>query len=601
MSLLLPFFFQWTLGGFIPSGAVMLWAMVAIVGSLTFANAKSNIRWLLLYLVFTIVTGLLDSFIQGHRIEVSPNITTFFFVINITIISAIVFGLTIYLLFKRDQAVRAYEEKNTEIADLLEKQEQKVEERTSELKIAKEEAETANLAKSKFLANMSHELRTPLNAIMGYAQILTQDKEVPENKKRSLDIIKQSSLHLLNMINDILDLAKIEAQRVELTLNDFNLSTMLTNISDIFQMQARQKKLSFHNQIASNLPSIVRGDDQKLRQVLMNLLNNAVKYTETGKIIFKVDYHDDKIFFQIEDTGIGIAPEVLKEIFLPFQQVHKKDQVTEGTGLGLTISSKLTKVMNSELKVESKVGIGSVFRFELELPHITEHIQTNDVIKRRVVGYRGEIRKILVVDDIEQNRLVLMSALEPLGFKVLEAVDGQDGVSKTIEFEPDLVFIDLRMPVMDGYEAICQIRKLPIGQKVIIIGISASVFDSNRKKSLKAGSNDFIGKPFILEEILGLIQTHLSLNWNYDDEEEIVENINSEATSATSDIIVPPKEDIAGLFDMAMQGNIKGILEQADIFEEMDTRYTPFASELRELAQSFKIKKIQDFVRQYLD
>ncbi len=578
----------------------MLWAMVAIVGSLTFANAKSNIRWLLLYLVFTIVTGLLDSFIQGHRIEVSPNITTFFFVINITIISAIVFGLTIYLLFKRDQAVRAYEEKNTKIADLLEKQEQKVEERTSELKIAKEEAETANLAKSKFLANMSHELRTPLNAIMGYAQILTQDKEVPENNKRSLDIIKQSSLHLLNMINDILDLAKIEAQRVELSLNDFDLSSMLKNISDIFQMQASQKKLSFHSQIASNLPSIVRGDDQKLRQVLMNLLNNAVKYTETGKIIFKVDYHEDKTFFQVEDTGIGIAPEVLKEIFLPFQQVHQKDQVTEGTGLGLTISSKLSKVMNSELKVESKVGVGSVFRFELELPHITDYIKTNDVIKKRVVGYRGERRKILVVDDIEQNRLVLMSALEPLGFKVLEAVDGQDGVSKTTEFEPDLVFIDLRMPVMDGYEAICQIRKLPIGQKVIIIGISASVFDSNRKKSLKAGSNDFIGKPFILEEILGLIQTHLSLNWNYDDE-EIVEEINSKATSATSDVIVPPKEEIAGLFDLAMQGNIKGVLEQADIFEEMDTRYTPFASKLRELAQSFKIKKIQDFVRQYLD
>ncbi|MCP4162151.1 MAG: response regulator [Deltaproteobacteria bacterium] len=506
------------------------------------------------------------------------------------------FLLNLQLVKAKDKA----EEKNMEIADLLEKQEQKVDERTSELKIAKEEAETANLAKSKFMANMSHELRTPLNAIMGYTQILIHDKEVPENKKNNLNVIKQSSFHLLNMITDILDLTRIEAQKEELILNDFNLPGILTNISDILHMQAKQKKLSFFSQIAPDVPDIVRGDDQKLRQILMNLLNNAVKFTEEGKIVFEVDLHEDKICFQVEDTGIGIASEVLTEIFLPFYQIHQKDQITEGTGLGLAIGSKLARIMNSEIKVESKVGIGSVFRFELELPEITDFVKTNNITKKRVVGYRGERRKILVVDDIEHNRSVLISMLEPLGFKMLEAVNGQDGVDKTNQLEPNLVFIDLRMPVMDGYEAIRQIRTLPIGQKVKIISISASVFDQNRKKSLKAGSNDFIGKPFVLEELLGLIQTHLSLEWTYDEVENNREESVKEIPS-TEDLIVPPKEEITALFDLAMRGNINGVLEQANRFERMDKKFIPFSTELRELAQSFKIKKLQEFVKQYLE
>ncbi|MCP3921582.1 MAG: response regulator [Desulfobacterales bacterium] len=499
----------------------------------------------------------------------------------------------------KEMELRLKEEKNTEIADLLEKQEQIVEERTFELKIAKEEAETANRAKSGFLANMSHELRTPLNAIMGYAQILTLDKGVPKDKKRSLNIIKQSSLHLLNMINDILDLSKIEAQRVELNLCDFDMSSMLTNISDIFEMQAMQKKLSFISEIAPDVPAIVRGDEQKLRQILINILNNAIKFTDTGKVIFKVTIHEDKICFLVEDTGMGIAAEVLKEIFLPFQQVQQKKQVIEGTGLGLAISRSLTQLMNGELKVESKVGLGSIFSFELELPEITGFVETNDMDKGKVIGYTGERRKILVVDDIEHNRSVLISMLEPLGFKMLEAVDGRDGVDKTNQFEPDLVFIDLRMPVMDGYEAIRQIRKLPIGQKAVIISISASVFNMNRKKSIESGSDNFIGKPFILEELLGLIQTHLSLDWIYDEKEiEMIEEIEGEDKT---DLIVPPKEEIAILFDLAMRGNIAGVLEQTDKFEDMDVRFTPFASELRELAQNFKVKKIQEFVKLYLD
>ncbi|MCP4159793.1 MAG: response regulator, partial [Deltaproteobacteria bacterium] len=470
-----------------------------------------------------------------------------------------------------------------------------------DLKAAKEEAEKANRAKSEFLANMSHELRTPLNAIMGYTQIISRDRSLDDNKKQGLDIIQQSSTHLLNMINDILDLSKIEAQKADLTLIEFDLSGMLKNVSDIFHMQANKKGISFLSKISTNIYTMVRGDEQKLRQVLINLLNNAVKFTDTGSVLLGVDCCDDKICFKVEDTGIGIAPELLKEIFTPFHQVHSQNQFIEGTGLGLAISDSLTKLMGGELKVESKVGEGSVFRFELELPQVLNLVGTREVNEGSIIGYKGELRKVLVVDDIEENRSVLVNTLSPLGFEMLEAVNGLDGLNKSIEEGPDLILMDIRMPVMDGYEAIRRIRKLPMGKDVVIITISASAYDLNREESIKAGGDGFICKPFILDDLLDLIKNHLKINWTYDKGKTETVVMTGEISDSTADLIVPPRKEMSLLFDLTMQGNIKGILAVIDKLEEMDSQYIPFTAKLYELAKNFKIKKMQEFIKLYLD
>jgi PAS domain S-box-containing protein len=290
----------------------------------------------------------------------------------------------------------------------------------------------ANRAKSEFLANMSHELRTPLNGILGYAHILKQDKNLTSKQQNGLDIIQQCGEHLLTLINDILDFSKIEARKMEIHLNDFHFPKFLNNIAEIFRIRAKQKNISFSYESLSLLPTFVRGDEQKLRQVLINLLGNAVKFTESGGVVLKVGYHEEKIRFQVEDTGIGIAPEKLIEIFLPFHQVGNSRYWVGGTGLGLTISQKLAKLMGSTLQVKSKLGSGSIFWVDLDLPEVPESTEIATGKERNIIGFKGEKRKVLVVDDKGENRSFLVNLLEPLGFEIVEATDGCDCLNKTL-------------------------------------------------------------------------------------------------------------------------------------------------------------------------
>ncbi|MCZ6675760.1 MAG: ATP-binding protein, partial [Candidatus Poribacteria bacterium] len=360
--------------------------------------------------------------------------------------------------------------RDTALREANENLEKHVEERTKELqqeiiecRQAEEAAETANRAKSEFLANMSHELRTPLNAILGYAQILQKESGLTPKQKKELSTIQRSGDHLLSLINDILDLSKIEADKMELNLSDFHFPPMLKNIADLFRVRAEQKGITLHYEPLSDLPVAVRGDEQKLRQVLMNLLSNAVKFTDTGGVAFKVGYHEDNIRFQIEDTGVGIAQESLEDIFESFQQVGKKSLTTKGTGLGLSISKQLVKLMGGELRVNSELGADSTFWFELALPEVKEIAATASSDEspscgrtnraQTVMGYEGQRRKVLIVEDNAENRDLLANMLAPLDFELLEAVDGKQGVAKTIDWHPDLILMDLRMPVMDGFEA----------------------------------------------------------------------------------------------------------------------------------------------------
>ncbi|MEE8125771.1 MAG: ATP-binding protein, partial [Nitrospirales bacterium] len=365
-----------------------------------------------------------------------------------------------------------------------------------ELHRAKEVADQANKAKSDFLASMSHELRTPLNGILGYAQILNRDASLTEKQKSGIDIIQRSGDHLLTLINDILDLSKIEAQKLDLQLSEFHLPEFLHQIANIIRVRAEQADLSFVYETVTELPMGVRGDEKRLRQVLLNLLGNAVKFTEKGGVALKVGYDDtstipDLLRFQVEDTGRGIPHDQLEGIFQPFQQVKNQSHYIEGTGLGLAITKKLVTLMGGELGVTSTPDKGSTFWFTVSLPAVETSQVTALPVDKTIIGYKGERKRILVVDDKPTNRGIVMNLLEPLGFEVQEAANGHEALAKVAEPFPHLIIMDLIMPVMDGIEATRRIRQLPEGKEVPIIASSASVFEFNQQDSLKAGCNDF--------------------------------------------------------------------------------------------------------------
>jgi predicted ATPase/signal transduction histidine kinase/DNA-binding NarL/FixJ family response regulator/tRNA A-37 threonylcarbamoyl transferase component Bud32 len=493
--------------------------------------------------------------------------------------------------------------------------EAKVEERTVQLQQevrdrqrAEETAQSANRAKSEFLANMSHELRTPLNGILGYAQICRKDRSLSEQQKNRIAIIHQCGEHLLTLINDVLDLSKIEARKMELYPKEFHFDEFLNSIAEICKIKAEQKGISLIYQPLSPLPKVIRADDKRLRQVLLNLLGNAVKFTETGTIVFKVGYHEHAIRFQVEDSGVGIASNELDEIFKPFQQVGENSRKTEGTGLGLAISRQLIEMMGGTLQVKSTLGVGSTFWFDLDLPLVHAATETANASKRTIIGVKGDKRKILVVDDKPTNRSILVNLLEPIGFDVLDAVDGEDGLSKAQAFQPDAILIDLVMPNLDGFEATRRLRLMPALKDVIVIAISASVFEFDQQQSLKVGCNDFLPKPIREDDLLQKLQEHLNLDWIYESEsvpgEPLKQGNNLETdsvsfSSASPDGSIPPPEEIAIFLDLAMRGDLREIAKRATQLEETNQQWSPFATHLRQLAKGFKGRQILEFLKQF--
>ncbi len=444
------------------------------------------------------------------------------------------------------------------------------------LKQAKVDAEAANRAKSEFLANMSHELRTPLNGILGYTQILQREPNLSAKQQEQLGIIQQCGEHLLTLLNDILDLSKIEARKMELCLSDFHFPQFLEGLVEIVRIHAEQKNIAFEVETLSQLPCLVRGDEKRLRQVLINLLGNAVKFTDKGRVTFKVGYvrgnrewgvesretrqggqqgqgsdfteiseqtspvspsfspipplslapnsqrgprvpHSptSKMRLVVEDTGIGMAPEQLEEIFLPFHQIGDRRRRAEGTGLGLAISKKLVQLMGGELKVKSTLGQGSVFWLDLDLPELPPEVEVVKADEGNIIGLQEEKYRILVVDDQWENRSVLVDLLSPLGFEIVEATDGQDCLTKAFNIKPDVILLDMVMPHMDGFETVRKLRQLPTLSEVVVIATSASAFACDKQKCLAAGCDDFIPKPVQTEELLEQLRQHLGLKWMY--------------------------------------------------------------------------------------
>jgi len=471
-------------------------------------------------------------------------------------------------------------------------------------------ARDASRAKSEFLANMSHELRTPLNGILGYAQIFKRDQHLSAQQQDRIGVIQRCGEHLLALIEDILDLSKIEARRMDLVPAEFDFPEFLQGITAICRIRAAQKNIAFNCEYLSSLPNAISADEKKLRQILINLIGNAVKFTEKGGVTFKVLREERtevlttnvRIRFQVEDTGIGIAADELPKIFAPFEQVGNTRRHTEGTGLGLAISRQLVEIMGAELKVESTLGRGSIFWFELDLLAVDSPEKNKKRSEKFIKGFNGTNKKILVADDRRENRSVLIHLLQPLGFEIIEAVDGQDCLNKALEFQPDCILIDLVMPVMDGFEAMRQIRKLPQLQNVVAIGTSASIMEVEKQESLAAGCDAFIPKPIRVEELLNCLQVHLGLQWIYEELQN--GNTESEVSRQQSqiqerEIIAPPADEIAVLFELAMRGDLGEIQKQAEKLTKMDVKYVSFASHLNQLVKNFDEAKILEFVEQY--
>lgn len=509
----------------------------------------------------------------------------------------LVVGLTGYILCATVSENRQAARKLTRANDELEG---RVAERTSELAIAKEEADRANQAKSDFLASMSHELRTPLNGVLGYAQVLKRSSSLGDREKQGVNIIYQCGSHLLSLINDVLDLAKIEARKLELVPNAVHFPAFLQGVVEICRIRADRKAIEFIYHPPENLPTAAIIDEKRLQQVLINLLGNAIKFTDAGSVSLEVEVLESpsperqRLRFSVIDTGVGMKPEELATIFQPFEQVGDRQKKTEGTGLGLSISRQIVKLMGFQLQVESELGRGSTFWFEIEVAESREWVAASQIVEQGAIsGYQGEKRRILVVDDRWENLSVLVSLLEPLGFEVAEAENGREAWKTIQQSTPDLVITDLMMPEMNGYELLAAIRASETCKDIVAIASSASIFESNQQEAIDAGANIFLPKPVQADQLLQAIQKHLKLEWVYQESDTDSRN--------ASDAIVPPSQEVLEqLLELVRDGDIQGIKEVVKERLESDETFAAFGGELLQLANSFQLKGLETFIQNYL-
>ncbi|QAY75911.1 ATP-binding protein [Sphingosinicella sp. BN140058] len=465
-----------------------------------------------------------------------------------------------------------------------------------ELAAAKAMAESASAAKSAFLANMSHELRTPLNAILGYAQLLERET-LDARQTVAAQTIHQSGTHLLTLINDILDLSKIEAGRLELVPGRFDLHACLAGIANMMRIRAEEKGLGFVCAIDDGVPHIVTGDQKRLRQVLINLLGNAVKFTSRGQVSLAIgaealDGGRVQLRIEIRDTGIGMAAEHLPRIFDAFEQVGGAEQRAGGTGLGLSITKQIVELMGGRIAVESRLGEGSRFWFEIELESVAALAAPSAVEPQALTGYVGSRRRILVIDDDGANRRLLVTTLAELGFDTDEAADGGEGIDVAAACRPDLVLTGLKMPVHDGYEVARRLRDAAPGLPVIVFSATA---DREAPASARAaGAAAFLHTPVSAADLQEAIAPLLDLHWT--------RGVIVDAVAAAEQAMVPPEAtQLEVLLQLARAGNMRAIRKFADELGESDPRHRAFADRLRSLAAAYQSPAILDLVSHHLN
>ncbi|MFP4393920.1 MAG: MASE3 domain-containing protein [Anaerolineales bacterium] len=486
------------------------------------------------------------------------------------------------------------------------------------LREAKDAAEAANRAKSIFLANMSHELRTPLNAILGFSQLMARDMRLEAEQQENLDIISQSGEHLLALINDVLTMSKIEAGRIILNEKTFDLFRLLSALEEMFTLRAREKGLALIFDFGEDVPRYIHADENKLRQVLINLLSNAVKFTSEGGVTLRIatkplkaqptqplsaaesrgtrsqgpGEDNVRLYFEVEDTGVGIAPDEIDQLFDPFAQTQSGQAAQEGTGLGLAISQKFIHLMGGQLKAISKVGQGSLFKFSVVVqPTSVTALQAKQ--RRQVVGIAPDqpIYRLLIVEDRDASRKLLLKLLRPLGFQLRAATNGKQAIEIWQNWNPHVILMDMRMPVMDGYEATRHIKSTAQGQATVIIALTASAFEEDRQLILSEGCNDFISKPFRESEIFEKLHQHLGVDFIYHEHNQPPSSASEEEElkiPLTAWDEVPPTL-IAKLRQAIIQAEFNVI---ATLMAEVSSYAPDLAATLTELAYNFEYDQL---------
>ncbi|MBK8815131.1 MAG: response regulator [Methylococcaceae bacterium] len=498
-------------------------------------------------------------------------------------------GLCTWWLILNDESRRVAHE---EIAKQTQRLMMEVEEHTktdAKLQEAIKSADKANIAKSRFLSNMSHEIRTPLNSIIGYAYILQQDPAIPSHRKQAVDILKRSGEHLSSLIEDILDIARIEACKFELNKDAIDFPMFIEHLLSIFKPQAEAKGLAFSCQIVSTLPRLVRGDEKRVGQILINLLSNAIKFTQNGEVIFRIGYSCGVTTFQVIDTGPGIEEDQLQNIFQPFTQLAQENLVS-GSGLGLTISKVLTEIMGGELSVNSIPEKGTTFTVRLFLANLGN--EQDKVQQQTIIGYQGVRKKILVVDDQPEHRQLISALLKPLGFALDEAGSGLECLAKVKHCPPNLILMDLSMPEMDGLKTSETLRES--GYSLPIIVLTSNAYPSDRVNAINAGCNDFLAKPLQVAKLFNKLKLHLGLTWHYQEDEgsDFIEASDEDNSQIPAPAIL---EELIGFVRI---GDLLGFNRYLTELAGEKPEFGDFAQGLLALSGEFKLTDIKKILNQ---
>ena len=565
-------------------------------------------HYFLLMFIALIFFGAMLGLIYFHEVSTISNMSStllpFIQTSYLKVFAALVFasGIIAWWLVLTTESRRVAQEESNRQTGLLMREIELHKQTDAELQLARQHAENANQAKSRYITGISHELRTPLNSILGYAQLLDNDSNFPENRKQAIRVIRRSGEHLLSLIEGTLDIARIESGKLTFENKLIQFPEFIDQIVSMFELQARNKGLDFKFLISGKLPAFVKADQKRLTQILINILGNSLKFTNTGGITFKIRYANELAHLEITDTGPGIPESEYNKIFEPFARGSAANRVNVGgTGLGLTISKLLTELMGGELTFTSKVGVGTTFIINLFLPQVERGAGEFNVKHASRVGYKGQKRKILIVDNEEVDRELVIDILEPLGFEMAQAATGQECLDTYQTFKPDIILMDLAMPVMDGWEASYIIRK--IHQSNTIIGIvSANAFDQNLENSAGIDSSDFIVKPVSVEELLDWIGHKLSLEWITSESmvKSYVQTINEHNINdiASLEIISPPHDVLLELLASANIGHAKKINQQLDMIDNDSQDYKAFIERMRMLSAQFQFKEMKTFLQE---
>ncbi len=568
-------------------------ARCCLPGWMTLSSKLRLLRFILLFSFLASLTSIFIGIIYYQDLLLAePYRPSFHLLLNNFVkvyCSLLVFiGLCTWWLILNGESRRVAHEETAKQTQLLLTEIAEHKSTDAKLQQALQSADNANSAKSRFLSNMSHEIRTPLNCIIGYSHILHKDPSIPEHRRKAVEILKRSGEHLSSLIEDILDIAGIEARKFELRYETFDFHSFIEHLLSIFKVQAEDKGLRFRCQIVDRLPDKIRGDEKRIRQILINLLNNAVKFTDSGEILFRIGYRSEVATFQIIDSGEGIDPQNLENIFQPFTRLSRSTgNAIDGSGLGLTISKILTELMGGELSVISEKDKGSTFTVRLLMADQKNTPQP--LVEDNIVGLQGATKKILIVDDQQEQRDLIATLLQPLGFILEKAASGEECLASVKSSKPDLILLDLSMGALGGLETAKRLRTDNYLMPILVV--SANAYPSDRQAAIDAGCNDFLAKPLKIGELLAKLKLHLSLNFIYENK-----TIEINSTEKAADMLFPPPNVIEQLMQFVRIGDLFGLKHQLNELIKSEPGYQDFCRRIRTLANEYRIGEIKKFL-----